>query len=427
MTTITYRAPSGRLALDRYDFQDHITGSNFRHTASQVDLNPAVTINSIPRTDVQSAISALSSLVVSGAPDASTSVKGLVKLTNDFGGTASLPKVTGLQGIPISTLTPSINNVLAFNGSAWVPSSSTSAFLPGGDLSGTYNSQQVVKLTGSSGNIYVDASKLTLQNDFEISYANTVSIPHDLLIKGQSSTLIGENGGNINLQSGDGLYGAGEIALNLGTTGSSLGLTEIQPGQFVTFLTGKPNFFNLPYGTGSGIVFIGDAITPPSNTLPGGGVILYSNSGKLHCRHSNGDDIQIGATPNPTSWGYLANSKYSSRSESTTTTSIAQSLTSFIVYYNTGGKIDAVVLGKDAFGTEYAQYRLQWAFSRYGSTLIPVGTLSISEVVTTAGASGWTQPTITFDNALSRIYINTGCNLNTTINWFCVLDVLFVG
>lgn len=427
MTDITYRSPVGRLALDRYDFNDHLIGNNFRHLANQIDLNPHVTINSVNMYNVQSAISALSSIVVSGAPDASTSTKGVVRLTSDFGGTANSPKVVGIQGVPVSSIIPSVNNVLSFNGSSWVPSSSTSTFLPGGDLSGTYNSQQVVKLTGTAGNVYFDAMKLTPQNSFEISYQNTNDVPKEVLIKGQSTTLIAQNGGSIKLQSGDGPFGAGEVSLNLGTSGVGVGVCEIQPGQWATFLNGKPDLFNLPYGTGSGVVFMKDAAVLPGSTLPGGGVLLYSNSGRLHCKHSNGDDIEIGSTPNPNYWGRMENSKYSIRSSAATTTSIAQTLTTFQVYFNTSCKIEVVILGKAAYGTDCAQYRLQWGVSRHDNDLIEVGDVVVSDVRTTAGAANWIVPNITMDTVLKRIYINTGANLDTVINWFSVLDVLYVG
>ena len=39
-----YSKTAGRLVTDRYDFQDHIEGNNFKHDADQIDLLPPVTI-----------------------------------------------------------------------------------------------------------------------------------------------------------------------------------------------------------------------------------------------------------------------------------------------------------------------------------------------------------------------------------------------
>src|SRR5687768_14372275 len=58
----------------------------------------------------------IKSAAVQGAlPDASPTTKGVVQLRNDFGGTASLPQVTGLLGRPLSTAIPGSNHVLAYN------------------------------------------------------------------------------------------------------------------------------------------------------------------------------------------------------------------------------------------------------------------------------------------------------------------------
>ena len=47
----------GRLVVDRYMFQDHITGANFRHQANQIDI---AGISGVTATDVQGALSQLS-------------------------------------------------------------------------------------------------------------------------------------------------------------------------------------------------------------------------------------------------------------------------------------------------------------------------------------------------------------------------------
>lgn len=53
--------------------------------------------------------------------DASDTNKGIVQLTRDFGGTAALPYVTGLQGRDVAATSPTLNQVLQWNGSVWAP------------------------------------------------------------------------------------------------------------------------------------------------------------------------------------------------------------------------------------------------------------------------------------------------------------------
>jgi hypothetical protein len=54
-------------------------------------------------------------------PAATLSSLGAVTLAVDFGGTATVPVVDGLQGKPVSAAAPATNQVLQWNGSAWSP------------------------------------------------------------------------------------------------------------------------------------------------------------------------------------------------------------------------------------------------------------------------------------------------------------------
>ena len=153
----------GRLATDRYDFENHITGANFRHQANQIDLFPTVVIGSTPVTNVQSAISLLATIVSPPTiPQATHTQLGILQLNGDLGGSAFNVTVTGLQGKPISTNPPVLNNVLTWNGVAWVPSPATNAFTAGGDLVGNNILQQVVGLTGD-GSGHISALCNTIQ------------------------------------------------------------------------------------------------------------------------------------------------------------------------------------------------------------------------------------------------------------------------
>lgn len=142
----------GHLVTDRFDFQKHIDGEDFRHHAGSVDLVPGVLIGSTTLTDVQTAIEALAgTIIVPVVPDATTVSKGIIQLNGDLfgiGTTALNPRVSGLQGTPISTFAGlSSGQVLTWNGSSWTNSSVPGNItLPAGDLGGTNVSPIVIKI-----------------------------------------------------------------------------------------------------------------------------------------------------------------------------------------------------------------------------------------------------------------------------------------
>ncbi len=57
--------------------------------------------------------------------DATASSKGIIQLAGDLGGTAASPAVSKIQGISVSGITPTNGQVLAYNGSIWVPTAAT--------------------------------------------------------------------------------------------------------------------------------------------------------------------------------------------------------------------------------------------------------------------------------------------------------------
>src|SRR6266566_1546012 len=152
---------AGRLATDRFDFQKHVNGESFRHKANQVDLSPPVIIDLQTIDNAQDAIAALANFISVNVPDASPSQKGIIQLGGDLLGTAVSPTVVGLQGRPVSTLPPTIDQVLLWNGSAWAPSNLSSSFIANGDLVGNNITQNVIGLTGVSGTVAAHCNRIS--------------------------------------------------------------------------------------------------------------------------------------------------------------------------------------------------------------------------------------------------------------------------
>lgn len=99
-----------------------------------------------------------------GTPDATDSVKGKLKLTNDLGGTADLPLVTGLQSFDVHPVTPTDGYVLTWlSDGYWAPRGLTipdatpdatnsvkGKLKLAGDLGGTADLPSVLKINGTS-------------------------------------------------------------------------------------------------------------------------------------------------------------------------------------------------------------------------------------------------------------------------------------
>ena len=158
----------GHLVTDRYDFQKHIDGEDFRHEAGSIDLNPAILIGSTLITDVQTAIAALSgSIIVPSVPDATTASKGIIQLNGDLfgsGTTALNPRVSGLQGTPISVFSGlALNQVLTWNGASWINQAVPGSISIAGDLAGVGSTLSVPRVGGLQGFAVSSASPVTGQ------------------------------------------------------------------------------------------------------------------------------------------------------------------------------------------------------------------------------------------------------------------------
>ena len=186
----------GRLVTDRYDFEAHVIGTNFRHIADQIDLSPTITIGGSPTTDVQDALNALNNLINAFTPVlATTSVLGIIQLAGDLNGsgtTATTPKVSGLQGFPVLSTPPGASGkVLTWGGSSWSPQFITL----GGDIQGAYTSNKVTAISGPSP-INV-SSNLSMQSGTTISTQSGAGIN---ILSG--SNILVESGGLLNMASG---------------------------------------------------------------------------------------------------------------------------------------------------------------------------------------------------------------------------------
>src|SRR5271166_5489347 len=129
----------GQLVTYRSDFESHVTGTGFRHDATMIDMNPTITIVGHNPTTVQDAIVLLNANLMPTPPQATigTSVGnlGIITLGGDLAGTALIPKVIQIQGIPVISTPPSPGQVLTYNMSGyWGPANQPITF--GGDLVG---------------------------------------------------------------------------------------------------------------------------------------------------------------------------------------------------------------------------------------------------------------------------------------------------
>lgn len=316
----------GRLAADRFDFQDHIDGSRFRHHAGQIDLVPSVVIDGYTKNNVQDAIAFLSTVV--SPPiilDATATVKGILKLAQDLAGagsTAALPRVSGIQGYPVSTVPPNVNEALTWDGYTWTPKPIISPFVAADDLAGTATDQTVKGLTGAGAH---PNATVTAKNDI-ISFVTSIATPtinqvaatsllngHDFKIQAQaggSGGVDGYRGGNlilmgglqggasstgtlssVSLQTGDGIYLAESAYVN--AAGSYLSHILSLVGGIELSSIGT-----IPNNCGDKIIFIANTATPPATTssaIPNG-TVLYSSAGQLWINQA--DNQQFAITPN---------------------------------------------------------------------------------------------------------------------------------
>ena len=311
MVNAIYRNGVGRLVTDRYDFQNHIDGYSLGHNANSISLSPNLTINSVLCTNAQSAFTTITNYINTFTyPDATSSVKGVVKLAGDLAGlssSAAAPKVSGLQGKPISTAAPSSGNVLTWNTLGyWEPAiiPAKYQFVAGGDLDGYNTNQEVIDITGKFDALFGTTRTLVKCNlivfNESLTYPlisqmpKTSGVGKDLVIMSQPS--LNDMGGGLELRSGSSDTGFRKppISLVMGVSETLVETAEPVLGQSVVSLVrGSPiSSTQMPSGTGDKVIYIGNADTAPVNP-PVGGSILYSNGGGLYVKESTGTNFKI--------------------------------------------------------------------------------------------------------------------------------------
>lgn len=438
-----YKKNVGRLATDRYDFENHVQGNNFRHNANQIDLFPTVVIDSETINTLQQAISKLSTIVsVPVVPDATSSSKGLIQLSGDISGTATSIKVNGLQGYPITTSVPSSGHVLTWNGLAWTPSAPSNTFTPGGDLGGSNVSQQVQKITGSSSVVDVLAEEFTFNNSLSYSFIKqgdtNISNGADFYIAAQSSSSLSYDGGSLYLFPGKGNL-SGKVGIYLNKlpllmddpplTYLMLEATQLSTNNRILSLLNSDSLTTAEMGGGTGdmVIYIANAETPPTHGNPADGAILYSLNGKLRTKYADGTHFEIGSIPNPSIWGDEGEQSYTYKATVQTTGTSSISFFSYLVPNNYSVKFDVLIIGKEVSSTDNNSYQtnmtIGYTIDNSGN-VVTMGTTTYYDTRSTT-PSGWTWADPDISNTSSTVFeVFTGAPSSAvTINWIAIIQM----
>ena len=426
---ITTGAHTGRVATDRYDFESHLEGTNFRHHADQIDLVP----NIDGYTNVQQCLTAFAVILAPPViPDATTISKGIITLAGDLGGTgttAAIPKVSGLQGHPVSVVAPTLNYVLTWDGYVWTPIAPANAFFANGDLAGNAITQTVINLSGAAGTVGVSATTIRFVDTVVpvITQATRAAIGQPLTISAQaSSTAAG--GGNVIISGGASPAGLrGGVSLQINTT-NLLQATEVIAGQRVLSLLKSSALTSteMPSLSGDMVMYIADTVTPPDPTAgPVGGTILYSYAGQLYIKQPNLTNFYIGSIPNPSTWGTLVlgnGNTISYRNDGYTTTTSPALVLNEALTDNATTRIDVLMVGKKVGSTDSSQYNLSMGYTREaGGAPQAVGTLTNADSRTNVGGVLWTDPDITISG--NNVQVKTGYKAATNIYWTAIIQL----
>jgi hypothetical protein len=440
----------GKLVTDRYDFEDHILGTNFRHNANSIDVIPGLVVSGSTYTNVLTALEALAAAAEPPvvAP-ATQTIPGTIQLTRDLGGVNGVsPIVIGLQGRPVSVQPPTVGNVLTWNGSTWIPQNVTGLFTPGGDLGGNNPSsnntlQYVSSISGSSGTVSVAA------NNLQFGLHTTPAISQTAMVMGNGSSF------NISAQNVSGNGTGGSLVLQGGSVGSGIsgstfiniaGSAVFQVGQVISgnnvaaFFTpgGGLTSTQMPSNSGSNVMYIGNASALPTTGTPVGGAILYASNGQLWVKQSDTSNFRIGSTPNPNSWASVSpgslpispntpvNGKLTYNVSATSGVTTPVNVLTFPMPVNTSAYFDIYYVGKEIGNPNAAQYNYTMGFIRNGSSnVIQVDDGIAVEDSRTTG-SFWNIPSINISDYISgsNVIITTGSSSATNAVWTIIINII---
>jgi len=156
-------------------------------------------------------------------PPASSTTEGILQLIGDLGGTASSPKVAGIQGNPVTVATPTANQILQWNGSAWSPAS-----LPATVVAGSCSSNQFVTALSASS-APTCASAVTASTATANQFATGISAAGSLSYAQPSFANLSGTATGAQLPSATGAaQGAIQLAGDFGGTSSVPKVTGIQ-------------------------------------------------------------------------------------------------------------------------------------------------------------------------------------------------------
>jgi hypothetical protein len=170
----------------------------------------------------------------SGAPDATASVKGIIKLTNDLGGSADFPTVNSVGGVSSSTITTVSSNVLS------ATSSNTANTIVKRDGSGGFAAGTITATSINTGTL-TSTSVGT----------NTLNVNSGLYTR-TNSVLTNDGNGNA-VWEVSGLYKLNGIVATNQTLSTTITSTSFSPTFTSTGGTGVHNL-NIPMASATGTI-----------------------------------------------------------------------------------------------------------------------------------------------------------------------------
>lgn len=392
---------SGRLAARAIDlknqkdeFDSHTNGSALNHEAAQIDLSPTITIDGYESDNVRSALDKLNTFVATFG-DATTSVKGIVKLAGDLGGTADLPTVTRVTG----------------------DSGTTSVELDQVNLYFT--------------NVAGTAHKIAFKG------SNSLGNPGTLTIQGQQARLnlfSDVNGGDVIILGGlrntlrsSSRNGKAFIKTQ---TGEVIVVKETGVSANILALFNDVSSTDYP-GSVDKTIYIRNASTDPV-ALPLSGSVLYSRSGKIKVKHGNGDNFAMGDHPSAWTANVTTNLGITSGAYFEAKSVVSGATAETISSYSFGNNEGVILVEVELVGITtspsvgYAGYKMVSTLKISGGTIATIGSVTFLDSKESGDAVSWTAPTIS-SSVPYQIDVISGFSPSAhSIDWFATVKFVAV-